>query len=79
MANTGKKPKFYLRKSFNYDDWYCICQVSNNVMVAEIPNRELAELILEFLNELPRAMVTRAKRETIYKHIKKNKQSGDRE
>ena len=71
MANSDRKPKFYLRKSFNYDDWYCICQVSNNVMVAEIPNQELAELILEFLNELPRSIVASAKQKAIYKHLGK--------
>ncbi|MCB0208029.1 MAG: hypothetical protein KDJ52_01790 [Anaerolineae bacterium] len=67
------KPKYYLRRSFNYDDWFCICQVSNNVMVAEIPEKVVAELVLDFLNDLPRGMIERAKVGVIYKHIKKNK------
>lgn len=46
-------PKYYLRKSFNYTEWWAICQTKNNVILAEVSSEELAELILEFVNSLP--------------------------
>jgi hypothetical protein len=52
MGRGPRKPKFYLRKSFNYKEWFCICQTSNNVMVCECPNERIAVLILDYLNGL---------------------------
>jgi len=48
-----KKDKYYLRTSWNWPDWYAICQVNNNVMVCECTDLRIAELILEYLNSLP--------------------------
>lgn len=72
MTKRERKPKYYLRPSFNYDDWFCICQTANNVMVAEIPEREVAELVLEFLNDLPRGLLARYKKKAAYGHNKKD-------
>ena len=48
-----KKAKYYLRKSWNWPDWYATCQVKNNVMVGEFSDLNIAELCLEYLNALP--------------------------
>lgn len=64
-----RKPKYYLRQSFNYDGWFCICQTANNVMVAEIPRQEVAELVLGFLNDLPGSLLARARARAAYGHL----------
>lgn len=46
------KPKFYLRKSWGRADWWMVCQSHNNILVAEIPERGHAEIILNYLNGL---------------------------
>lgn len=52
--NLGRKikPKFYLRRSWGHPDYFMICQASNNVLIAEIPERVHAEIILTYLNGL---------------------------
>lgn len=56
-----RKPKYYLRASFNYSGWWCICQVSNNVVVCECSEEEIAGLLLDYLNSLPRGLMARVK------------------
>lgn len=50
-----------MRASFNYSEWWCICQIVNNVMVCECPEKQVAELILEFLNDIPGSILGRIK------------------
>lgn len=54
-----KKPRYYLRASFNYPEWWVICQIANNVMVCECPEKQVAELILDFLNDIPGSVLGR--------------------
>lgn len=59
MWRRAKKPRYYLRQSFNYPEWWCICQIVNNVMICECPERPVAELILDFLNDIPGSILGR--------------------
>ncbi len=59
--NRKKKPRYYLRQSWNYDDWWAICQKKNNVMVCECTDKSIAELILEYLNALQNSVTRHVK------------------
>jgi len=64
MRNKKPKPKrakYYLRQSWNWNDWYSICQVSNNVMVCECSDLNIAELLVDYLNSLPGSVTRHVK------------------
>lgn len=69
------KPKYYLRESYNQPEWLVICQGSNNVVIAEVANQVLADLFLEFLNELPGRRQPKVKEKAMYPHLKKKNTS----
>jgi len=67
----GGKPKYYVRQSFTGDEWKAICITSNNVVVADVANEVLAELFLEFLNELPGKRQPHLKKKARYPSLRK--------
>ncbi len=69
------KPKYYIRESYNTEGWLVICQGSNNVVIAEVANQVIADLFLEFLNELPGRRQPKVKKKAIYQHLKKKNTS----
>lgn len=66
-------PKYYLRQSFTGEDWKAICISSNNVVVADVANEVIAELFLEFLNDLPGKRQPHLKKKARYPNLRKEK------
>ena len=66
-----KKPKYYVRQSARYPDWWVVAQISNDVIIAHCPSETLSNLFVEFLNELPGKRQPRLKKKPIYQHLKK--------
>lgn len=69
------KPKYYIRASYNHPEWLLVCQSSNNVVLAEVANQVIADLFLEFLNELPGKRQPHLKKKPMYPHLKKKNTS----
>ncbi len=48
-----RKAKYYIKEDW-WDNWWGICQVANNVCIVLVENEQMARLLLDILNELPR-------------------------
>lgn len=57
----------------HHDGWHVIAQTANNVWVAYVHNLQLAELLVEILNDLPRRTVLHVKRKRMYDKIRRSK------
>jgi len=51
-----RKAKYYLKENW-YNCWWGILQTTNNVCIAMVENHQMALLLLEILNDLPRSAV----------------------
>lgn len=77
MMAKRKKDKYYLKRldgGMLGDDMHAIHQASNNVIVAWFYSSEMAQLVMDFLNELPRSLLPIAKSEGYYKRLERMRQ-----
>ena len=59
IPGPARRPRYYVRPSFNNREWWMVCQVVNNVVVADCPEQKVAELITSILNDLPNYVLGR--------------------
>lgn len=67
----GKKPKYYMQKSWVNQDWWIVAQLSNNLIIAHVPEEEIARIITDHFNQLPGKQQPKRKRQKIYVHLTK--------
>lgn len=71
----GKKPKYYVTNSWVNSEWFIVAQVSNNMIIAHIPDETIAKLFADFLNQLPGKQQPNRKRRAIYPNLSKKRGS----